>query len=156
MTMYIKIENGQTVGYPLVQGNMEYLFPEFNFNQIVTPDMIAPLGYAIYEFSTQPARPRYKKIQEGSPTLNSNGIWYQTWLVVDKTAEESAAEDAEQASLMRRDRDHRLMQTDWTQLPDAQITSERRQLFAEYRQQLRDVTAQPGFPWDINWPVKPD
>ena len=49
MTMFIKLENELAVGYPLVQENMEYLFPDFNFNQIITPALVQSLGYGIYE-----------------------------------------------------------------------------------------------------------
>jgi hypothetical protein len=27
--------------------------------------------------------------------------------------------------------------------------------WAEYRQELRDITSQPGFPWEIGWPEMP-
>jgi hypothetical protein len=63
-----------------------------------------------------------------------------------------AAKDAEQAKNVRTQRTEKLAATDWTQLTDAPINSS---LWASYRQQLRDVTAQAGFPWEINWPVAP-
>ncbi len=53
---------------------------------------------------------------------------------------------------MREDRNRRLADTDWTQLADAPVNA---QAWATYRQALRDVTAQAGFPWDIAWPEKP-
>jgi hypothetical protein len=27
---------------------------------------------------------------------------------------------------------------------------------AEYRQALRDITSQEGFPYDVTWPTKPE
>lgn len=46
-----------------------------------------------------------------------------------------------------------LAASDWTQMPDApQATS---QAWAVYRQQLRDVPAQTGFPFDVVWPTPP-
>ena len=54
---------------------------------------------------------------------------------------------------MRAERDRRLADTDWTQLPDiAEATKLRWQ---DYRQALRDVTTQPGFPEQIKWPTPP-
>lgn len=48
-----------------------------------------------------------------------------------------------------------LLESDWTQLADVPLTSEQRALWATYRQQLRDITNQPGFPDSINWPTTP-
>ena len=49
-----------------------------------------------------------------------------------------------------------LQQSDWTQLPDVPLTDEQRAAWATYRQELRDVPSQPGFPEHIIWPVAPD
>jgi hypothetical protein len=48
-----------------------------------------------------------------------------------------------------------LAESDWTQLPDVPLSAEQKTAWATYRQQLRDITAQPGFPNNINWPQKP-
>ena len=57
-------------------------------------------------------------------------------------------------SLTREKRNQLLAQTDWTQakdVPDA-VSSK----WAAYRQALRDVPQQAGFPDNIQWPVKPE
>lgn len=56
---------------------------------------------------------------------------------------------------LRIDRASALSQCDWTQMPDAPLTSEQKQAWLEYRQALRDLPTQAGFPWDISWPTKP-
>jgi hypothetical protein len=53
-------------------------------------------------------------------------------------------------------RDILLQQSDWTQLPDVPLTEAQRQAWVAYRQSLRDVPQQPGFPDNIVWPVAPD
>jgi len=51
-------------------------------------------------------------------------------------------------------RDQLLAQTDWTQAADVpQATKDK---WASYRQALRDVPQQPGFPDNIQWPAKPE
>lgn len=57
----------------------------------------------------------------------------------------------------RQDRDFRLITSDWTQiqLPDVSLTPDQIAQWKEYRQQLRDITLQPGFPNNIVWPEKP-
>jgi hypothetical protein len=57
------------------------------------------------------------------------------------------------ARALRAERDRLLQACDWTQLPDA--PSGTREAWATYRQALRDVTDQPGFPHAINWPTPP-
>ena len=48
-----------------------------------------------------------------------------------------------------------LANSDWTQMPDSPLTTEQKAAWATYRQALRDVTAQEGFPNSIQWPVSP-
>ena len=48
-----------------------------------------------------------------------------------------------------------LAQCDWTQLADAPLTLEVKAAFVTYRQALRDVPEQEGFPNTIDWPVDP-
>jgi len=43
--------------------------------------------------------------------------------------------------------------SDWTQLPDVPL--ETKALWATYRQALRDITDQPGYPTNISWPEPP-
>lgn len=63
-----------------------------------------------------------------------------------------AQKDAEQAKSVRATRDEKLKDSDWTQVADAPVD---KAAWATYRQALRDVTAQDGFPWTITWPVAP-
>jgi hypothetical protein len=52
-------------------------------------------------------------------------------------------------------RDDLLLKSDWTQGSDSALTNEKKTQWAEYRQKLRDVPSQKGFPYDIKWPEKP-
>ena len=53
---------------------------------------------------------------------------------------------------IRNQRNRLLAACDWTQLPDAQCDQT---AWAAYRQALRDVTDQEGFPANVLWPVEP-
>lgn len=48
-----------------------------------------------------------------------------------------------------------LASSDWTQLPDVPLSTEQKSDWAAYRQQLRDITSQTGFPDNIAWPIEP-
>jgi hypothetical protein len=60
----------------------------------------------------------------------------------------------EKAAAIRADRKELLAATDWTQLPDVPETT--REAYAFYRQALRDISQQSGFPENVIWPLKPE
>ena len=67
-----------------------------------------------------------------------------------KTAAEVEAERLESlANAARSKRDALIKETDFYMLPDYPSPP---QGIAEYRQALRDITEQPGFPHNIEWP----
>ena len=63
-----------------------------------------------------------------------------------------ASKDADQAKSVRTSRNNLLKNCDWTQITDATAD---KTAWATYRQALRDVTQQAGFPWTITWPDLP-
>lgn len=82
---------------------------------------------------------------------------------VDLTADEIAELERQAAELeagasdrlaasIRKERDQLLAACDWTQVADAPVDQA---AWATYRQALRDITAQAGFPDNITWPVNP-
>ena len=86
------------------------------------------------------------------------GKWYTKYILgpVFTDAEEEAAyktaKDADQAANVRTSRNDLLTKCDWTQIADSTAD---KPVWATYRQALRDVTVQAGFPWNVTWPVKP-
>jgi len=70
-----------------------------------------------------------------------------------KTAEQLEAERLEQAAeQVRNERDRLLAETDFMALSDVTMP----QAVVDYRQALRDVPQQPGFPDDVVWPEVPN
>lgn len=65
-----------------------------------------------------------------------------------------AAKAAEKKSAQARsERDQLLSASDWTQVADAPVDQA---AWAAYRQSLRDVPQQAGFPSNVTWPSKPE
>lgn len=60
------------------------------------------------------------------------------------------------AEEVRAERAKLLDETDWTQVLDAPISAECREAFRVYRQALRDITEQEGFPGAVVWPEMPE
>jgi len=48
-----------------------------------------------------------------------------------------------------------LYQSDWTQIPNNPLTAEQQTAWATYRQELRDIPQQSGYPFNVVWPVAP-
>jgi len=70
----------------------------------------------------------------------------------EQEAAYKATKDAEQATNVRRQRTEKLNDCDWTQIADSTAD---KTAWATYRQALRDVPSQTGFPWEITWPTQP-
>ena len=48
-----------------------------------------------------------------------------------------------------------LYASDWTQLPNGPLTTAQQAAWATYRQELRDIPSQSGYPFNVVWPVAP-
>lgn len=81
---------------------------------------------------------------------------YQLALSEAWQGEVTVEEVAETADEIRARRDKLLADTDWTQTLDAPIDAATREAMRTYRQALRDVPQQEGFPADIQWPELPE
>jgi len=57
----------------------------------------------------------------------------------------------EAADAVRSERDKLIADTDWMALSDNTLTAG----WSAYRQALRDITSQEGFPHSVEWPEKP-
>jgi len=57
------------------------------------------------------------------------------------------------AVTVRQERNALLSASDWTQVADAPVDQA---AWAAYRQELRDVTSQETFPFEVTWPVAPE
>ena len=58
------------------------------------------------------------------------------------------------AELIRQQRNALLSATDYLMMPDYPMDEAARESLGAYRQALRDIPEQPGFPDDVSWPEK--
>jgi hypothetical protein len=156
--MVIKLdEQGKPTGFPLLEDNFKQIISGVTFPAVLFPYHVEPHGYGMYEFSQQPTLTgRYDKLVEGEPIRDEQGYWRQQWLVVEQTAEEKAETDKRKAAEVRFMRNRKLTDTDWTQLDDTPLDNVAKSAWANYRQALRDVPDQTGFPFNVNWPAQPE
>lgn len=85
---------------------------------------------------------------------------YKDGVSVEFSAEEYAQWEIDRANeqvflaeYARNKRNLLLDECDWTQLAD--VPQATKDLWATYRQALRDVPQQAGFPTNVTWPQKP-
>lgn len=149
--MYVKIENNAVVRYPysvaiLKQENPMLTFPE-------TKEMLESLGCFRVVVTTQPNCDHTQNIVELLPVFNTlSQCWEQQWDVVPASQQEIDKRTAGKEAEIRSERNKLLAECDWTQLADAPGNS---LAWANYRQSLRDIPQQTGFPWEVIWPTKP-
>ncbi|MFM7010391.1 MAG: tail fiber assembly protein [Betaproteobacteria bacterium] len=116
-----------------------------------TTEVLDSLGADVVLDGPQASPTRYQTaFRDGVEQID--GKWYTKYSVADMDDEAKAAKDAEQAKSVRDQRNTKLSESDWTQVADAPVDKD---AWATYRQSLRDISAQEGFPWTITWPDAP-
>lgn len=145
---YVLVQNDEILEYPLYEGDIKLRFPNSSFPIPFTP----PENYFFVEETPSPEYDYTKNIVEGTPE-KIDGKWYRTWKYVDASPEEIQKRIEYKALEVRNQRNKLLLECDWTQLPDSPVDSN---VWKEYRQLLRDITTQEEFPWQVNWPEKPN
>ena len=147
---YIKITNGVQEPYSigkLRRDNKNVSFPK------IVPDHILN-AYGVYSVVTadQPSFDQATQVcTRNDVATDVAGQWTYEWTVRYKTAEEMQSYVDDLANAARSKRDNLLAATDWSANTDVVMSDEMK----AYRQALRDVPQQAGFPDNINWPVKP-
>ncbi len=151
--MFVLVENGAVAQYPFSIEQLKSLHPNISFAQNISDNDLMLFNVERVYFSTPIAAAHHQYLVEEPPVFNQEaGRWEQVWAVRDLSAEQLAAKQTMLAEQVRADRNTRLAESDWTQLADAPGN---REAWIAYRQALRDITAQPGFPWEIDWPAPP-
>lgn len=146
------------------------MHPNTSMPQQLTEELINNFGGDVVFEGPQASGGTVYQYSQRQGVEQINGKWYTKYILgpifTDTTAEDGtvttaaeneaaykAMKDAEQAKSVRATRGEKLKETDWTQVADAPVD---KAAWATYRQALRDVTAQEGFPWAIIWPTQPE
>jgi hypothetical protein len=159
--MYAKVKDNKLLVYPYDASAFMADNPFTNFgtyydiyNTFPYTEVAIANGHRLVEVVIEPMPQidnRTQKIHQTDPYLSANG-WSVGWQITQKSNEEMAAEKTVRADSIRTARNNRLSACDWTQLADAPGD---KTAWASYRQALRDIPLQEGFPWAITWPEEP-
>lgn len=97
----------------------------------------------------------YTNILENAPETTGDFVSKMTYYTDDGTLGFFLASAISSEVSIRQQRDILLRDSDWTQLADAPLTATKKGQWATYRQALRDITSQPGYPGNVTWPTAP-
>lgn len=148
--MYIHVVNGEAHPYSVTQLRRDN--PGTSFPQQPSESLLAQWNVYPVTPVPRPEADHTQNVAEGAPNFDGTH-WVQTWVVTDATDDEIARRTKEQADAVRAERDIQLAQCDWTQLADCPLSNIQQTAWATYRQALRDVPEQAGFPFHVVWPT---
>jgi hypothetical protein len=125
----------------------------FCFARKLTPEQALHFGVTKLKIVTPPYFDPATQRRDEGPAVLTDGVWVQQYVVTELNAEEAAVKAQAQGAQVRAERNAKLAASDWTQVEDSPVDHA---AWAAYRQQLRDITAQAGFPWTVQWPTQPE
>ena len=129
-----------------------------SFPERITNDILNDYGYdpILNGPQVSVSGPYETSVRKGIEEIN--GQWFTKFVVgpIFNTLEEEIEYknkiDNTAAKSIRSTRNNLLKESDWTQIPDCTVD---KTIWAKYRQELRDVTTQDGFPHEVVWPEEP-
>jgi hypothetical protein len=149
--MFIRILEDGSKKYPYQLADLFADESSTSFSIPIVDEELASFGVYPMRAGVFPPHDHTKDVIEVEP-VQIDGAWTQQFELVDATQETIAQRTAAQTKSVRAERNTKLAASDWTQLADSTAN---KTAWATYRQALRDVTQQSGFPWTIEWPETP-
>jgi len=162
----------QSTGEVKTQGEVRRMHSNTSLPKVWDANVCTALGIDPVLAAPKPETIGYTQAVRDGATQDANGNWVQAWSVVDmftdytdyegvthtkaeQEAEYQARLDAEAADGVRTLRDAKLKESDWRVIRSAETGVALDSTWATYRQALRDVSTQEGFPHNVVWPTKP-
>lgn len=151
--MYVKIKNNAVEKYPYSIDLLKRDHPQISFPKNLTQDILAQYGvFRVVEEDKPETDNLSYAVKRHLPELVA-GEYKISWDIVQKTPEQLSQELEANKRTMRSVRNEKLTLSDWTQVADAPVD---KAAWATYRQALRDLPQQPGFPAAVEWPHDPN
>ena len=142
--LYVKVTNG-SIQYPYTMGQLRKDNPNTSFPAYISADTLAAYDvYAIQEVPAPEVDPLTQRHEQTTP-VQVDGKWTQTWRVMQLSEDKATVN-------VRAKRNQLLADSDWTQLADSPVDKD---AWAVYREALRNLPEQAGFPYSVQWPVAP-
>jgi hypothetical protein len=148
---YVKTaSDGSLLQYPYTLADLRLQNKNTSWPTQISDEVAADFGVFLVTPAPQPVDNYTINLQRTA--IKQGNKWLEQWIETPATPEQITERTDNKASEARSERNRRLADCDWTQLPDVPVNTE---AWATYRQELRDVSAQSGFPWNVQWPETP-
>ena len=132
----------------------------------LTPEIMEAIGVDPVLEGPQASGGTVYQYSQAAGVEQLDGKWYTKYILgpvftdgettaAEQEAAYKARKDEEQAKSVRQTRDDKLKECDWRVVKTLESNLPQDFAWATYRQALRDITAQTGFPWTITWPDAP-
>jgi len=144
--MHLKLTNGTPAKYTL--GQLRRDNPQTSFPKLIPDDLLA--SYDVYPY-TRPNTPEYDNLSHrltDGAFEQVDGAWSLPYVV------EQLPKDQSERNIRSR-RDSLLQDTDWIVIKSYERGQNIPAEWELYRQALRDITEQTGFPYEVTWPTRP-
>ncbi len=144
--MYVKINNNNQIDvFPYSINQLKLDNSNTSFPSSISDEMLASYNvYAVTSIEPPEITLTQYVTRNAMPNYN-NGRWEISYSVNDMSAEEAE-------NVIRETRHELLQETDYLALSDNTLTTE----MATYRQALRDIPSQSGFPFNVTFPTEPE
>lgn len=154
------------------QGEIRKMHPNTSLPRVWDESICEALGIDVIFEGPQASGGDQYQYSQAAGIEQVNGKWYTKYVLgpiftdndeataAEQEAAYKATKDAEQAKNVRAERDRKLAECDWVTLKAVDASNDNLgiqlpQVWMTYRQALRDITAQDGFPWNVTWPEQP-
>jgi hypothetical protein len=151
---YIKLISESEYVYPY---NINLIYsenPNYSFPSQITPEIFQMFSIFEVDYTEKPQVDYTKNVTEGIPE-SANAKFRQKWEIEDASQEEINFRISQKWIEIRKERNRELSSSDWTQVPDNNLSEQDKLLWQAYRQNLRDLTSTEENPFNINFPTRP-
>ncbi len=153
--LYIKLnDDGSIKQYPYGTDVLQRDNPETSFPATFTQQLLESFDVYPVEPKPAPQVPYTQAVRELDPVKVGN-VWEQQWEVYDLSQQEIDAKTEQQAQSVRSRRDSLLSSTDWRVIKSIETQTPESPEWMQYREDLRNIPQQEGFPWNVVWPTQP-
>lgn len=154
--MYAKIINDEVVKFPYTIHELKLDNPHTSFANNIETDFVTLAEFNIF-MVLEGVKPEFDVLSEKvvkADIAKVNDKWIELWQILPLSEDEKNKLKDEKSFEVRAERNRLLAESDWTQFRDIDESISAKWVY--YRQQLRDISLQEGFPFQVQFPSKPE
>jgi len=151
---YALLKNdGSLDRYPYTLTDLRFAHPGTSWPKVISDEVAASFGVVPVKPTQQPADNYLTNLERTA--VKQGPDWLEKWTETPATPEQITERTDAKAADVRSERNQYLAACDWTQLADSPLDADTKSAWALYREALRMLPEQTGFPWNVQWPPQP-